>query len=335
MAPTRSIEPSPGPTMLFYAQKVYVLYVDHQGHPAPLSSCYHATGTRRISSSLERWPASTLTEIDSAFCPQCLTPYDADTAARLGFCPKASCQRCPRCQNPLTLDAEGKICFYKCGLCNWDSRGCQLTQPVNPQDDGCISRVELARALEDLGSQLTSRREAASSALESHSRALTTAWEKRTTQRQGNTAKTNVPSRHSFGSDGPEGWSVEALEASLDEKKRKFMLDSVPSILDMTVEHVALDADPVAADDSIGTISQLALELQSLNSIVGIENPRSSLNDLLPLPIPLVARLSRRCRAELEEGRPGILLKPKLNPLEGDTSLRTGHGQWWKKVRYI
>jgi hypothetical protein len=33
----------------------------------------------------------------------------------------------------------------------------------------------------------------------------------------------------------------------------------------------------------------------------------------------------------LAEGRPGILVKPKLNPLEGDTSLRSGHGQWWKK----
>jgi len=41
--------------------------------------------------------------------------------------------------------------------------------------------------------------------------------------------------------------------------------------------------------------------------------------------------VSRRCRAELAAGRTGILIKPKLNPLEGDTSLRAGHGQWWKK----
>jgi hypothetical protein len=33
----------------------------------------------------------------------------------------------------------------------------------------------------------------------------------------------------------------------------------------------------------------------------------------------------------LDEGRPGILVKPKLNPLEGDSSLRGGHVQWWKK----
>jgi hypothetical protein len=55
---------------------------------------------------------------------------------------------------------------------------------------------------------------------------------------------------------------------------------------------------------------------------------------LLPLSIPLMLRQSRRCREELADGRPGILLKPKLNPLEGDSSLPTGHGQWFRKVRF-
>ena len=47
--------------------------------------------------------------------------------------------------------------------------------------------------------------------------------------------------------------------------------------------------------------------------------------------MPLRAHKSRRCKVEVNEGKPGILLKPKLNPLEGDSSLRSGHGQWWKK----
>ena len=51
----------------------------------------------------------------------------------------------------------------------------------------------------------------------------------------------------------------------------------------------------------------------------------------LPLQIPVLPRKSGRCLAELAEGRPGILVKPKLNPLEGDTSLRSSHGQWFKK----
>ncbi|KAL7567639.1 hypothetical protein ACA910_000232 [Epithemia clementina (nom. ined.)] len=307
--------------------KVYVLYVDHKGHPAPLSSCYHATGARRLSSSAERYPPSTLTEVDSAYCPQCLTAHDADSAARLGFCPKASCQRCPKCQSALSVGIEGKLCFYKCGFCSWDSRGCRLTHPVNPQDDGSLSRVELARALEEFGSDLKSRREASRLSLDNHSKALTQAWQVRT-KRAGN-AKANTSRER----DAPEGWSVEALEASLGNKKKLIMSDNLglSSLMEMTVEHTALDSSPSPIHESLNGISQLALELQSLNDVLIKQNPRASHDELLPLPMPFRARLSRRCRAELEEGRPGILLKPKLNPMEGDSSSRTGHGQWWKK----
>ena len=315
--------------MLLTPSKVYVLYVDHQGHPSPLSSCYHATGARRLSSSVERFPPSTSTEIDSAFCGHCLTPYDADTAARLGFCPKASCQRCPMCLSSLTLNVEGSLCFYNCGFCSWDSRGCGLTQTVNQLDDGSLSRLELSRALEELGSQLMSRRETSRSSLDELAKSFTLGWQKRVKQESlfASTTRRN---------DGPEGWSVETLEASLQERKNIIKShNQVSAIVDINVEHTPLDSHVATPDESLKDTSQLALELQSLNSVLASENKRASKNDLIPLPMPLRARLSRRCRAELEEGRPGILLKPKLNPLEGDTSLfqRTGHGQWWKKVR--
>jgi len=54
-------------------------------------------------------------------------------------------------------------------------------------------------------------------------------------------------------------------------------------------------------------------------------------NSLLPTFMPLQAKISRRCKREVKLGRPGILLKPKVNPLEGDSFLRAGHGQWNKK----
>lgn len=62
----------------------YVLYVDHAGHPAPLSLTFHATGARRLSSPVSRYPPATLTEVDAAYCPQCLSYHDAASAARLG-----------------------------------------------------------------------------------------------------------------------------------------------------------------------------------------------------------------------------------------------------------
>jgi hypothetical protein len=72
---------------------------------------------------------------------------------------------------------------------------------------------------------------------------------------------------------------------------------------------------------------------------------------LRPLRKPLLTKRSRRCRKDVDAGpfqhpnpvlghksecltprvdtgRPGILLKPKFNPLEGDSSMRSNLGQW-------
>lgn len=57
----------------------------------------------------------------------------------------------------------------------------------------------------------------------------------------------------------------------------------------------------------------------------------SSPGPLLPRRVALRAKKSRRCRREILAGRPGILVKPKVSVLEGDASLRGGHGQWWNK----
>eukprot|EP00522_Entomoneis_paludosa_P006590 CAMPEP_0172454702 /NCGR_PEP_ID=MMETSP1065-20121228/11615_1 /TAXON_ID=265537 /ORGANISM="Amphiprora paludosa, Strain CCMP125" /LENGTH=533 /DNA_ID=CAMNT_0013207081 /DNA_START=31 /DNA_END=1632 /DNA_ORIENTATION=- len=306
------------------SDQVNVLYVDHQGHPAPLSSCYHATGTRRLSSSVERFPPSTLTEIDSAYCPQCLSFHDVASAAREGYCPKASCQSCPICFTALSLDVQDQLCFYNCGSCAWDSRSCQLTYNVKPDDEtGSVSRVELARALEELGTVLKTKRETALQTAEQYSKELSTAWEQRTKQQQ--------PKPAPKSKDGPEGWSVETLEVSLQDKKKQFAADVPSDGLSVQIEHVSLDDPPQLpslGETILSDVPQVSLEMSGLT--LGYESVPSPTH-LLPLPMPYRVRESRRCRAELDEGRPGILLKPKLNPLEGDSSLRSGHGQWWKK----
>jgi hypothetical protein len=107
--------------------------------------------------------------------------------------------------------------------------------------------------------------------------------------------------------------------------------DVLPSASGFEIKRVSADDAAPSSGGPGGAesfqVPVICHALQSLNS------PRQPVRrgDLLPLPVPLRVRESRRCRAELAEGRPGILLKPKLNPVEGDTSLRTGHGQWHKK----
>jgi hypothetical protein len=85
-----------------------------------------------------------------------------------------------------------------------------------------------------------------------------------------------------------------------------------------------VEEDDSTSDKLLGNIPFLSYQLQALNS------PFEAVS-WLPLLIPLRLRTSRRCRKELASCRPGKLLKPRLNPLEGDTSLRIGKGQWHKK----
>ena len=55
---------------------------------------------------------------------------------------------------------------------------------------------------------------------------------------------------------------------------------------------------------------------------------------LLPRRKPLLTRCSRRCLRDLANGKAGILVKPKADPLEGDSSSihKTKVGEWWKKM---
>lgn len=312
----------------------FVLYVDHQGHPAPLSLCYHATASRRLASSVDRHPPSTITEVDSAFCPQCLSFHDANTAALLGFCPRPSCRRCPLCQSVVSVAVDAFACFYKCGLCDWTSKLCNLQSTV-VREGNDVTLEEVEKAALELATDLKTRTEQRNHAAEEHYKSML--------QKLTNLAKDHVKGLRSFPGqffptvstkrtlDGPDAWSVQSLEASLDAREKLLSSAADEPIGGRELQIVSLvNEQPLSK--SIEGLSVDAILLQE--SATSTIDP-ASMDTLLPLAIPLRPRKSRRCRAELAEGRPGILVKPKLNPLEGDSSLRTGHGQWWKKVRLL
>ena len=203
-------------------------------------------------------------------------------------------------------------------------------------DSAALGRLEWARAMEDLGTALQSRR-TSPEILSEPWKKLSQAWETRRTDRNGGRRRlVPLSSSARVTDDGPEeeAWSVEALEASLKERKKYPVDEKFETKLQLPLSRISLlsksdeTTTPTGLDDSLKEVSPVALQLQALNR----PNPLLTRAELLPLPIPLRPRQSRRCRAELAEERPGILLKPKLNPVEGDSSLRSGHGQWYKKV---
>ncbi|GAX21244.1 hypothetical protein FisN_1Lh072 [Fistulifera solaris] len=273
-------------------KKAYVLYVDHQGHPAPLTECFHATASRRLSSTLQRFPPSSVTSIDSAYCPNCLTSQDP-----VQYCNR--CQRCPVCVHAmLQIMVRDNHCVYECATCQWRSA---ISVPVVEN----ASKVEIARAAEDLCLQAKEARQVAD-----HK----DLFSERKIRRE-------IHSLRSF--EREKDWSLEILEATLETKrKQKSSFPEESSKVESSLSIQRLDLEDEEDTRFEGTIG--AWQWQAL--VRGVHR-----NDLLPLPVPLRARRSRRCRAELASGRPGILVKPKVNPLEGDSSLRTGHGQWWRK----
>jgi dynactin 4 len=316
--------------------EAYVLYVDYQGHPAPLSVCYATAVTRRdessgqlastlaqrLSSSVDRFPPCTTTEVDSAYCPQCLSFHDASSAATLVYCPKPLCRCCPcGCSVPLTVLTKNGTAFYGSSSCTWTSEQCGLVVPIASPE----SKVDLARALEDLGIQLTERKRELQLSTERYYQQVLERW----TQRPKPTtfSSSGLFSRRTSANPNEGVWSLEVLEQTLQQKKEhqsSFLLATSNAELLGGIQQFSLNDLQDEEIQQDATISPLAMQSQAMNTMA-----ESLL--LLPLPIPLRARTSRRCRAELAEGKAGILVKPKLNPVEGDSSLRSGHGQWFKK----
>ena len=309
----------------------YVLYVDHQGHPAPLSLSYHATASRRLASAVDRHPPSTVIEVDSAYCPQCLAFHDANTAGNIGFCPKSSCRLCPLCRSVAAITVEATNCFYKCGLCNWTSRDCFLSTAVAVDADGSVEREEVDKAALELGDQLKTRMDQSNQWAEEHYKKMLQTLEVMAKELvKGQITSSFIPLSAAAtrrGMDGPEGWSVESLEQSLDARGKLVAASIAETVGGQDLQLLSFEVEQPLKEDLDETPSASLL-------LQGGATSATSKESLLPLPVPLRPRKSRRCRAELAEGRPGILVKPKLNPLEGDSSLRTGHGQWWKKVRH-
>lgn len=333
-----------------------VLFVDHSGHPAPLTMCYHATSSRILSSSIDdRGNPSTSTEVDSAYCPSCLSFYDQATAASAdgarGYCPRATCRSCPLCLAALAIavgpvreaEGDGDVCYYSCGHCRWTSVACRVIGPA--PSSASPGKEELRVATDGLGAVYKERLAEISkgapglTSVGPH-KAYTTLqneWAALAEEERGLSSSTIR--RSGSGSalrigDGPEGWSVESLEKSLEKQRAEASIKLSSALVNglkldrLTIQNLS------EKDNSPSITSRLTVDQARLQSVLGPGTAMAAArlpDSVLPLPIPLRARKSRRCRAELAAGRTGILVKPKLNPLEGDSSLRSGHGQWWKK----
>lgn len=310
-----------------------VLYIDHQGNANPLSTTFLPTAARYLSSSsfsldldtdtLDTRTAnknkynhrggpssscSSITEVDAAYCHQCLAFYDPSSASQYqGVCPRAQCRLCPVCVEPLTMNAfvsddETRTrakCVYQCNYCRWISLECDIVGSVefSNADEVTIDAGMVSKLSSDLTERMIQREIDIENKLIFDS--LARDWGKISyiSSKSKIIGTGGILTNKSF----KKAWSVEQLETALAEKTKVLR-------------------------------SPVMEYLSHVSKLESHQFPNESQQHAIPLRMPLRSKKSRRCKLELVNGRPGILVKAKVNPLEGDSSLRSGHGQWWKKV---
>ena len=325
----------------------FVLYVDHANHLTPLTLAYHATASRHLTSGRsDVIPPSTSVEIDSAYCPRSLTFCDVASA----LSGDGGCKDCPVCFSPVSISIDENIlaassngrlvCHYLCGHCNWSSQECGVTSNAdelleyltsNETDASKEDELEKQRGLaiseisRELAASLQRRISEKNKDVNALFNSIVTIWAKREQEEQRRN-RMNIGTTMSQGNldRGGTSWSREVLEQSLLEKKKSMNTLYISRKADYSRDDIKM-GDTSGIPENLPTSQQMAAQMT-----INATSPQSR-SHLLPLPVYYRARVSRRCRAELAAGRTGILIKPKLNPLEGDTSLRAGHGQWWKK----
>ena len=270
--------------------------------------------------------------MDSAYCPRSFASYDAATASS-GVDQKdaAGLKDCPVCFGPVSvsIDADSSdpdttrlVCHYLCANCTWSSRECSVVVPA----DGLLALTSSRELDSPEEKALTKQRDVL---IAEAARELEICCRRRIAERnQEGDAFFNSLTKMWAQRELEEGRRKRMQEATstkggIDEEKKREEKPSPP--FGSCKEGSVPSMDHVKSGQSPLSPRQIAAQM-SLCSVTPL-----SREDLFPLPVRYYARVSRRCRAEQAAGRTGILIKPKLNPLEGDSSLRAGHGQWWKK----
>jgi dynactin-4 len=336
-----------------------ILYVDHNGIPAPLSCSYHIadhlTSIRSV-----------VCEVDSTYCPQCFTYQDAYTATKSdcrGRCVRSFCKACPVCFVPLQVAiVESTIGLYQCGYCRYTSFECGVYYDV-----ATSTATTTTTAAKDVAEQLDlvyQKKIQDASPVKLYN-SLVDAWKEKeqhcrriqqvqksckdptaaATLLSNSSSTMKRSSANILGTSSSlthSSNSIQALEQRCKNSTEQILSSYLSNVL-KTANKETLSYDCISSTDihpAPPSPTTTNISTATINSRVqqGVILPTATSSQipslLFPLRIPMLPKITKRCTLELKNGKPGILIKSKMNPLEGDTtSSRTGHGQWWKKVK--
>ncbi|RQM15486.1 hypothetical protein B5M09_007381, partial [Aphanomyces astaci] len=283
-------------------------YVCGCGRQYPLAELYWSDTCKKI---VCPWPTCSLQEIDSYFCRFQMDNLPSKEAAAYKN-RSARTFACPDCRSTLQTIKHDKYTFF-CAHCRWDSDSIQLTD----EDPDTLMMVANTREREehvfDVLLAHYQQRAAAQTSIQ-HTRSFMS-------KRSFTSASS---SRFIKYSQRPPpamqlGWKMENLDAKL-----KDTLSTVSSAVDTALveqcrqkfpHHESfhgIDAVRAAQCDDMAAVSTLAQRN-------------------LCTPLLQSRDVSALCVESMASGAPGILVKPQINPMTGDSSMVVG-ASWWKKA---
>jgi len=328
---------------------VKVVFTDYQGWWAPLTHLFYSNASQCLVSA---HPESSIEEVESFYCSHCLNYFaDAEAASSYHRCPR--CFDCPQCTSALliiSVDEESNHeendagYTFRCGYCRWSSA--DSIGLIESTPEALIERLKKT--------ELDDPQAVRYRALLQHlrQRAVAIARARRHHDRQYLlSAPFALPTENELDSLGigpvraRARWHLSDLEEKEDrgQAARTRATDGKETAYLYTLlteekmgTKTAADACSFSAEDvdrapaswvTLRTLSPRGPSSQTASR--SLYPPLTSHSR--PRRRPLCTKRVRRCRQDVEAGRPGILLKPKVNPLEGDSSWTGTAGKWWQK----
>ncbi|RHZ00707.1 hypothetical protein DYB35_001482 [Aphanomyces astaci] len=289
-------------------------YVCGCGRQYPLAELYWSDTCKKI---VCPWPTCSLQEIDSYFCRFQMDNLPSKEAAAYKN-RSARTFACPDCRSTLQTIKHDKYTFF-CAHCRWDSDSIQLTD----EDPDTLMMVANTREREehvfDVLLAHYQQRAAAQTSIQ-HTRSFMS-------KRSFTSASSSRFIKHSQRPPPAMqlGWKMENLDAKL-----KDTLSAVSSAVDTALieqcrqkfpHHESfhgIDAVRAAQCDDMAAVSTLAQR----NLCTPLLQSRD-VSALFPSRPDLRVKRSWRCVESLASGAPGILVKPQINPMTGDSSMGT------------
>ncbi|CAM9842638.1 unnamed protein product [Chrysoparadoxa australica] len=299
------------------------MYSDVNGKWYPLPELYYSVDSNGL---VSPHPVSLQEEVEVFFCPHCnFFCVEAEAHTNGGRCP-SGCFNCPCCStvlaaartHPKSSEPEPHSYCFRCLHCCWSSESIGIVE----ESEKALIMAATARERQSPGkaqfAKLLLRASKQASAVR-HARDISFLP----------SGKSHLAHVEGAGKQNLTKFTVEDLNNALQVAEagdRRGPERCGPMALEAAgFEGALLTADWSLAERSLQELSS-GPSVRSLGQRLAAPQSESLLQRL-----PLRTRRGKRCRKDLAMGRAGILVKPRVNPLEGDSSQPRKHGAWFKK----